>query len=609
MATEIEEIKGKVDIVELISKYVPLKKRGRHYFACCPFHSEKTPSFIVSPELQIFKCFGCGKSGDIFTFLEEYDHVTFPEALEDLAAMAGIKLQKSQQFTAEEKLQKRLITLNQEVARFYNYILLKHPLGKPALDYVLGRGVTPESIRQFGIGYSPQNSALIINYLRKKGFSYDDMIASGTFGNSQYGNRYYDRFQTRLVFPLTDYRDRILGFSGRIMPNAANPNLAKYINSPETPIYHKSQMLFGLNLAHDAIRTQNSVIVVEGEFDMISPFQIGVKNIVALKGTAFTQEQLQLLRRYTDTLILGLDSDFAGNNAARKSIEMADSMGFEILVLILGGNYKDPDEAVKADPGQFKANLSSTVPVWEFIIQSSLKANDTDTIKGKKEFISTVMPFIAKISNPVIRFDYLRKISAILGSDEEIILNEAKKYAASLPPKGNSSPAAVSSTNNQTFMPLHNDVPVLELPTQKYEEELLILLLGARKPGLLAQKLKDHLELIRTPRFLAIIKELLEAHDFDSAVFQSRLAPEIQPTFQTLYLKSSQQELESKDRSTQIKKTVVRLNSLVIKERINEITQKIAQAEINDDETAINTLELEYNRLIAKLSQFQTKDP
>ncbi|MDD4637896.1 MAG: DNA primase, partial [Bacteroidales bacterium] len=428
MDNQVEEIKQKVNIIDVINRYVPLKKRGRHHFACCPFHGEKTPSFTVSEELQIFKCFGCGKAGDVFTFLQEYERIDFREALEELAKLAGVTLVKSSLIDHQESKKKLLIEINSQVAKFYNYILLSHPLGKNALEYVQNRGITLETIKTFNIGFSPEDSKYLSNFILKKGYKIDDLISTGTFGKSRFGSSLYDRFNGRLTFPLFDYRNQIVGFSGRILPTSKNPNLAKYINSPETEIYHKSQMLFGLNLAKEAIRQENSVIIVEGEFDMISPYQSGFKNIVALKGTAFTQEQLQLLRRYTDTLILALDSDFAGDNAARKSIELADSMEFDIKVLNLGDKYKDPDEAIKSDPEFFKSQLKKATDVWDFIIQSQLKIHDINTIKGKKEVLNIILPFLVKIKNSVVKSDYFKKLANEINSNEESIYEEAVKY-------------------------------------------------------------------------------------------------------------------------------------------------------------------------------------
>ena len=294
MDNQVEEIKSKINIVDIINRYVTLKKRGHNHIACCPFHGEKTPSFTVSEELQIYKCFGCGVSGDVFSFLENFEKISFREALEELAPLAGVTLTKSVAYSKEELVKKTLLSINEQVAKFYNYILLSHPLGKTALDYVLNRGITLKTLKEFNIGFSPQNPQLLVNFLTKKGFKTNDLIASGTFGVSQYNNRLYDRFQDRLVFPLSNFRGQILGFSGRILPSSKNQNLAKYINSPETEIYHKSHNLFGLHLAKEAIKNQNSVIITEGEFDMISPYQIGIKNIVAIKGTAFTEDQLHL---------------------------------------------------------------------------------------------------------------------------------------------------------------------------------------------------------------------------------------------------------------------------------------------------------------------------
>ena len=358
MENQVEEIKKKLDIVEVINKYVPLKKRGRHYVACCPFHQEKTPSFVVSTELQIYKCFGCGKAGDVFSFVQEYNRIDFREALEDLAKMAGVKLIQSVKMTQEESKKKILYEINREAAKFYHYILTKHSLGKEALEYLHNRELKEDTIKKFMIGFSPKDSRLVVNYLLKKGYKIEEMVATGSFGVSQYNRKQiYDRFQDRVIFPQIDFRERIVGFSGRILPTATNKNLAKYINSPETDVYHKSQMLFGLNLAKEAVKKENWALVVEGELDMISPYQIGMENVVAIKGTALTEDQLHLMSRYTDTIILGLDSDFAGNKASIRSIELAEKMGFEIKVLDLEGKYKDPDEAIKNNPDFFNISI------------------------------------------------------------------------------------------------------------------------------------------------------------------------------------------------------------------------------------------------------------
>jgi len=591
---QVDEIKQKLNIIDVINRYIPLKKRGRHHIACCPFHGEKTPSFTVSEELQIFKCFGCGKAGDVFTFLEEYEKIDFREALTELAQMAGVVLIKSENITFEEKKKKLLIEINNEVAKFYNYILTSHQIGESALKYVLDRGITLETIKKFKMGFAPQNSQLISNYLFKKGFKLADLIATGTFGQSKYGsNQLYDRFQDRLIFPLADYRDHILGFSGRILPTSKNPNLAKYINSPETEIYHKSRMLFGLNLAKEAIRANNSVIIVEGEFDMISPYQLGVQNIVAVKGTAFTQEQLQLLRRYTDTLILGLDSDFAGNNAAKKSIELADSLEFDIKVLTLGDKYKDPDEAIKADPEFFKSQLKNTIPVWDFIIQSVSKNNDSSTIKGKKEILSNVLPFLVKISNSVIRSDYFKKLADEINSSEESVYEEAKRY---LPGQ---------KTN---FVPTQKPETIPDSPRiEKFEELLLTLIFGSKKPSTLAKKLENHLKNITNNQYKVMIKTLLDQTEFEPRVYQEQLPAELRSIFQNIYLNATALQIDSHTRLEEIKKTVNQIETITLKDQIKAASEKISKLESSKNEEELAEAEKEYIQLLSNLSQLQTK--
>ncbi|MBI2464629.1 DNA primase [Candidatus Shapirobacteria bacterium] len=594
MESQVQEIKQKLDIVEIIGKFLPLKKRGRHYLTNCPFHGEKTPSFTISPELQIFKCFGCGKAGDVFTFIQEYEHVDFKDALEDLAKVAGIVLKKDPHLTQVEKLHRRLIDLNQEAAKFYHYILTAHPLGKPALDYLLNRHITLDTIKTFRLGYSPSNPELVSNYLQKKGFTKAEMLASGTYGTSRYGNSMYDRFLGRVIFPQSDFRDRILGFSGRILPSDKSQNQAKYINSPETDIYHKSQMLYGINLAREEIKRQKSTIIVEGEFDMISPYQEGIKNIVAIKGTAFTTEQLQLLHRYTDTLILALDEDLAGTNASLKSIEVADTMGFDIHVIDLQNKFKDPDEAIMADPQFFKTQLATPVPIWDFIINSALKSHDSSTPKGKQDILRQVLPFLAKISNLVTRSDYLSKLASQLGSSPEAVIAESQKY------KNNSSKLIEDQSLKIEDLPAK--IPKMDI----LEEHLLSLIFSAKKPYLLATKITEHFAFI-TQRYQKVFSYLLKPRkNFVAAKFASRLPPELSSVFQDIFLHSTQFEFDSHSRLSEINKTINQIKSITYKDQLTTLSTKIAQAENQGEEEIVKKLEQDYNHILSELSQVQS---
>jgi len=585
---QVEEIKKKLDIVEVINKFVPLKKRGRHFVACCPFHQEKSPSFIVSNELQIYKCFGCGKAGDVFNFMEEYNRIDFKDALEDLAKMAGIKLVHTGKFDGAESKKKRLFEINKEAAKFYHYILTSHELGKIALAYVEKRGISREIIKKFLIGFAPKDSRLIINYLLKKGFKLEDMMENGSFGKSQYNRgQNYDRFQDRLIFPQIDFRDRVVGFSGRILPGNTNPNLAKYINSPETEIYHKSQMFFGLNLAKEKIKKENTAIIVEGELDMISPFQAGIENVVAIKGTALTEEQLQLIRRYAETLILGLDSDFAGNKASIRSIELADKMDFEIRVLDLEGKYKDPDEAIKADLDFFKKKLKEAESIWDFILNSSVKNYGTDTSKGKKMILMTILPFLAKINNLVIRSDYLRKVAALINSDEDSVVEEFKKYL---------------KTENGVIPTRKEGKEEVERGDmrERLEERLLTLILRMKKPKV-SIKLLDW----KTLRFKKIGETIKKFKKFEADKVVRKLDAELIESFNNLYLKAFEEQNTAEERKRERGKILKQIEELELKDRLKILSGIIANLEASEDEDKIADVEAQYAQILTKLAILQ----
>ncbi|MFA6007504.1 MAG: DNA primase [Candidatus Shapirobacteria bacterium] len=593
MENQVEEIKKKLDIVEIINKFVPLKKRGRHYVACCPFHQEKTPSFIVSQELQIYKCFGCGKAGDVFNFVEEYNRIDFKDALEDLAKMAGIKLVYSGKLSQEEGKKRKLYEINKEAVRFYHYILMTHPLGKNAREYVAKRELNDETVKSFQIGFAPRDGNLIVNYLLKKGFSKEELIETGSFGMSQYQRgQIYDRFQDRLIFPQVDFRDRIVGFSGRIIPNEQSlpagrqANLAKYINSPETDIYHKSQMLFGLNLAKESIKKNNWALIVEGELDMISPYQVGIENVIAIKGTALTEEQLQLIRRYTDTLIFGLDTDFAGNKASMRSIELAEKMDFEMKVLDLEDRYKDPDEAIKNDLEFFKKKLNEAEPIWDFILKSAIKKYGIETPKGKKSVLETIFPFLAKLTNLVLRSDYLTKVAQTLNSNEESVVDEFKKYLKA--------PQMISNNKNEEKNKEESSL------RERLEERLLTLILRMKNPKKAIKKIEW-----QTLRFKKIGDLIKKYKRFEAEKIVEKLEAELKETFNNLYLKAFEEENGSEERKKERGKIVRQIEEIELKDRLKSLSGIIANLEASGDEQEITKIEAEYAQILTKLAILQ----
>ncbi|HRT39987.1 MAG TPA: DNA primase [Candidatus Woesebacteria bacterium] len=596
MENQVEEIKKKLDIVKVISHFVPLKKRGRHFVTCCPFHQEKTPSFIVSPELQIFKCFGCGKGGDLFTFLQEFEKIDFREALETAAKMAGVTLTSGVGFDKAGRRRQHLLWLNKETAIFFHYILLSHPLGRNCLKYLKDRQIAVKTMKEFVLGFAPADDNLLIHFLRKKGFTDQDLVDGGCFLRGQ-SNSLYNRFKNRLIFPLFNHRGEICGFSGRILPGAAQDQ-AKYINSPETEIYHKSELVYGLNLSQNFIRQTRTCLVTEGEFDMISPYQAGIKNGVAVKGTAFTEDQLRLLYRFSDTLILALDTDFAGNTAILRSIELADKMGFDLKVLDLSPRFKDPDEAVRGDLAFFQDRLAHCLSVGDFVINWAVKLYGVDSVRGKKQVLDLSLPVIAKISNTVIRSDYLKKLADVLNSEPEAVFQEfQKRLSLSTLPVTTSAidvhrPADISQTNLK----------------EKLEERLLALILLTKSPRLVARRVSKQYQ-FTTRRFRSLLEKLLVVDKYSPATFQSQLSSELTGVFQNVYLESHNFDFDTYRLNLEIKKLINQLTIIEVKEQLRQLAAEITQLEKNDPDNRQKTLEIKYNKLLVKLSQLQCRRP
>jgi DNA primase len=424
MNDQVAEVKSRTDIVSIIGERIELKKAGRNYKANCPFHGEKTPSFMVSPELQIFKCFGCGEAGDVYSFLEKYEGMEFPEALKYLADKAGIKLVRANLGQASEK--EKLIEIHSQALRFYNYLLLTHPLGKRALEYLQkDRGLKLPTIKEFQIGYSPDDSRFLDKFLvGKKKYSPKDIELAGIGVSDSRG--LYDRFSGRVIFPLFDHRGNPIGFAGRVLPWDKR-DTGKYINSPETPIYHKSSVLFGLNLTRSLIKKKKVAIVVEGELDLISSYQAGIKNVVAIKGSALTGEQARLLSRFAPKFILALDSDFAGDAAARRGITVAENSGVEIKVAKIS-KYKDPDEAARGDIDSYRSDLIHAEGVWDYLIDSVFSRFKGDTGEGKAKISKELTPVLGEIEDKIVQAHYANVIARKLGVPLEAVTEQIAKF-------------------------------------------------------------------------------------------------------------------------------------------------------------------------------------
>ncbi len=422
MSSPVEQIKEKLDIATVVSSYIKLEKAGGNYRARCPFHNEKTPSFYVSPSRETWHCFGCNKGGDIFSFVEEIEGVDFSGALKTLADKAGITLERG---NPEERTEKgRLYALLTEATLFFRQNLQKNP---EALEYLKKRGLTNATIDEFEIGFAPDEWRALGDHLFGKGYTEEEQEKAGMIIQStkpESRSRYYDRFRSRIMFPLSDSSGRVVAFSGRIF-NREDP--AKYINSPETPLYNKSKILFGFDKAKNAIREAGFCVIVEGQMDIVMAHQAGAKNTVAVSGTAFTPYHLENIKRFAEKLLLAFDGDEAGIKASKRTALLALPAGFDVrsVELPLG---VDPADFILESPEKWIEALSKAGHVVEFFLsvaeQKGLSKRDL-----KLEAEKNVIPIIARIESQVDREYFIRKVASRIGVPDEAVREEVKKAA------------------------------------------------------------------------------------------------------------------------------------------------------------------------------------
>lgn len=411
-----EEIKAKLDIVEVIRQYTPLKPAGASFLARCPFHNEKSPSFTVSPTKQVWYCFGCGKGGDLFNFIMEAEKLTFPEALRLLAPKAGVTLSREDGPRASQR--NKLLDILDQAAGYYHRTFLTHPAAEPARAYLKQRGLGEEMIKGWQIGYAPDSWDDVMLFLRQKGFHENDINLAGLTIRKEGTSRFYNRFRGRVMFPLREVNGNIVGFTARILPQFEGRDMqGKYINSPQTPVYDKSKMLFGLDKAKQAIREQNLAILVEGQMDCLAAQQAGYHNVIASSGTALTEDQVRTLKRFSNRLAFAYDMDKAGKLAVERGAEQAWLGDMETLMITLPDG-KDPDECLRLNPEGFKEAVSQPRPAMQYFFDETLSALDLASPSGARRAVESLMPRIAKVINPVERDFWLRRLSQSIGMDE-----------------------------------------------------------------------------------------------------------------------------------------------------------------------------------------------
>ena len=474
-----DEIKSKLDIIDVIQEYIQLKPAGVNFRALCPFHREKSPSFVVSPEKQIWHCFGgCGKGGDIFSFIMEMEGVNFVEALRILAQKAGVVLQKQDPKIISQR--NRILDILEFSVDYYNQMLFKNNNASKIKKYLFERGLTEDTIREWKIGYSPESWDDVINVLKNQKYSESEIFSAGLSVKKEGINRFYNRFRNRIMFPICDANGVVVGFSARVNPEKEQEEkLGKYINTPQTAVYDKSKILFGLDKAKTTIRNEKTVIIVEGQMDVITAHQHGFKNVIASSGTALTSEQIKLIKRWTNNISLAFDMDAAGQMAADRGIKeaMAQEMNIKIIIIPSG---KDPDECIKNNPDEWKKAVENAQQFMQYYFDKIFAGLDLEKIENRREGAKNLLSIIIKLENKIEQDFWLKKLSAKIDVNESILretINQAIPRNA--------------KKIYQENTPKNNDINSLKSREEKLSELLLALII---KFSALIEYVVDHID-------------------------------------------------------------------------------------------------------------------
>jgi len=585
----IDQIKQKIDIADLIGDYITLKKTGANFKGLCPFHGEKTPSFVVSPERQVWHCFGCQKGGDHFTFIEEIEGIGFTESLKLLADKAGVKLVTTP-FRSEAEAEKNtLFEINHRAASYYNYILTKHKVGKIALLYLTNeRKVNEKLIETFMLGYAPNSFDGLTNYLIKKGgYNKAQLINAGLA--TERNGRLFDFFRNRIIFPIQDPRGNVIGFSGRVLEdeNSFGP---KYINTRETLVYKKSYSLFGINFTKDHIKKEGKAILMEGEFDVLSSIANGISNVVAIKGTALTEEQINLLKRYTKKIVFCFDTDIAGIEAQKRSIQLIEEEGISSTVVI-PPHGKDPDELLKTSPAEFKIALKNEKSVYDFIIEQAIKEENKKTIEGKKNILNKTRSFLKGINNEIVKEHYIKRLSNLLDSSFESVSAEIEKAPSFQVKKA----AIVSKVILSHEESLEQHLLALIIQSENPYESLVLaesIVRPAHFQNGAYEKIFNHLN-----------KYFKTSNKFEPEKFAKGLEVELTNAFNLSYLKPLPKFETDIARTKDLERTAYEIVRLSLKRKLKALAGKIKDESSTNDEKKAEKLQKEFTNTANELKK------
>ncbi len=574
-SSQIDEVKSKIDIVQLVGGYVALKKAGRNYKGLCPFHSEKTPSFMVSAERQIFKCFGCNEGGDAITFYQKIEGLEFGQALKALADKVGVRLADYQPNPAE-KQRDTFLEINEKTSEFYHYLLTKHPSGKKALEYLKSRGLNEKTIDDWQLGFAPDSWDTTYKFLLKKKFEPKDITASGVALPST-GRGAYDRFRKRIMFPIRNLSGSVIAFSGRILGEGE----PKYLNSPDNLLFNKSNNLFGIDKAKGQIKKFNQAVLVEGNLDVISSHQALVSNVVAPLGTALTEKQVDLLRRFASELVVSFDQDSAGFAASLRVVELAEKAGLTLKLTQIEG--KDPDELIKKDAKLWQRAIKESVPIYDFLISNLLERYGGEGPDSFRRISKEILPYLNKIDNELTRSHYERLLASKLSVSEEAVRKELVKTEST---------PVVEKTEAVEKKVIAEKVRV--------ETYLLELVLQA---GVLPEDIEaEDFEV----RQLRNIYEILERSSVENkfSVKNLKIPEELREFFDRLTLAEIASEIvkNSQTLKGEIDTCARRLKELNLRTELKRVSLAIKQAELINNHSQIETLSKTFQELSDKLA-------
>ncbi len=586
ISSPVDEIKNRLDIVEVIGGYIRLQKAGRNYKALCPFHSEKMPSFVVSPEKQMWHCFGCNKGGSIFDFVMEMEGVEFGDSLRMLAQRAGVELKKVDPKLKTER--SRLYEICYLANQFFIKQLVASQAGKKIQQYLTGRGLKPMTVKNWQLGYAPNQWQALLDFLKNQGYPDEEIVKAGLVVKKEKKDEYYDRFRDRIIFPIHDLNGLVIGFTSRENPEQPDSRMGKYINTPNTLIYDKSQVIYGLDKAKLDIRKNNLCILVEGQMDVLMAHQAGSENVVASSGTALTEQQLRIIKRYTENLATAFDMDLAGQTATKRGIDLALQFGFNTKIISLP-KEQDPADCLQKNPSLWSQAVGQASGLIEFYLENAFSKYDGQTVEGKKEISKILLPMIKKISNKVEQAHWLQELARQLKVQEGILVEEMGKIKNF---------SARSGDGNFTKeSPIKNKIVNLE------DYTLGLILINLRK----MKRFKREPAYLFTDSELAeIFKSLKKSRTKKVKLkdFQEDLSVELANRLNELVFKAEAQKslLDKFEPTKEIRFCFSQLRSRYWREKLDQLNLSIRQAEEKQDKDLLKKLTEEFNKIAKQIN-------